>query len=121
MTWMDGFAELTSDAIHRAAQHEPQLDTPEKIEEWAEWYAGDVIIQSWRQVWGSTTGPFGGIGGQALTGMRVTTVLVSPLLICYLEGDYVCTLNVLTTAGAHCFRDRVLPNIPMPIFKNRNS
>lgn len=34
----------------------------------------EVIVRSFPQTWSDTTGPFGGIGGRAMTNMRMTVV-----------------------------------------------
>lgn len=60
--------------------------TPEKLAEVIEFNLAGVEFQSLMQVFGSTTGPFGGYGGAAVTTMRVVSVRVSRWVVWHLDG-----------------------------------
>ena len=83
--------------------------TPDILEAYIEDEIHGVTVQSWGQAFGSTAGPWGGIGGQAMTGFRVTAILVGHTMACYVGGRHFRDYDVRTDAGWKCFNERQLP------------
>ena len=48
----------------------------------------EIVYYAWPQMFGSTTGPFGGVGGQACTMFTIEAFVIYPFAIIYCGGKF---------------------------------
>jgi len=68
-------------------------------------------VRSWQQCFGTTAGPFSGIGGAAMTPLRVTVVACGRWLVCYAGGTFLAVLDASSAVGRQVWDRQELPGV----------
>ncbi len=100
-------AGVVQDALTRIVGSDPTADGEQNLHARSE--LGNVEVMSWAQAFGNTSGPWGGVGGQAVTGFRITAVLVGYTLACYAGVRHFRDYDVRTGAGQLVYTQHRLP------------
>lgn len=67
-------------------------------------------IRSFTQMFGSTTGPYPGYGGSAMTAMRITAVKVGHEVVYYIDGLRAYTVHLGYPAAMSGWTNSVMPH-----------
>lgn len=115
--------EILADAVNFVVDHYTDyisaLDPETTKAEFLAYEMEAAELRTFSQTWGSTAGPYGGIGGQMVTSMRVTGVRVGNAIVWYV-GDNRAFTTILDNEtvlaswnyGRMPERSRVLSAIP---------
>lgn len=85
---MRTFGEIVDDSVAAALPLLAEKTGIDKLLEVADAGPGDFVeVQSWSEMWPTTAGPFGGIGGQSFTSFYVVCVQFDAWVVVCVSGQ----------------------------------